>query len=55
MSWVEGSAFLFGGLVVAMGLGLPVAFAFLLLNIVGALLFLGSSAGLVQLARNCVQ
>jgi TRAP-type mannitol/chloroaromatic compound transport system permease large subunit len=54
MGWVEGSVFLFGGLVVAMGLGLPVAFAFLLLNVIGALLFLGGEPGLVQLARNAV-
>ena len=55
MSWIEGSAFLFGGLVVAMGLGLPVALAFLLLNVIGAFLFLGGTPGLIQLARNCVQ
>ena len=54
MGWVEGSILLFGGLVVAMGLGLPVAFAFLLLNVIGALLFLGGEPGLVQLARNAV-
>jgi tripartite ATP-independent transporter DctM subunit len=54
MGWVEGSVLLFGGLVVAMGLGLPVAFAFLLLNVIGALLFLGGEPGLVQLARNSV-
>ncbi len=55
MGWIEGSLLLFGGLVAAMGLGLPVAFAFLLLNIVGALVFLGGEPGLVQLARNSVQ
>jgi tripartite ATP-independent transporter DctM subunit len=55
MSWIEGSVLLFGGLVAAMGLGMPVAFAFLLLNIVGALVFLGGEAGLAQLARNGVQ
>ena len=38
-----------------MGLGLPVAFAFLALNIVGAWLFLGGEPGLAQLARNAVQ
>jgi tripartite ATP-independent transporter DctM subunit len=54
MNWIEGSVFLFGGLVLAMGLGLPVAFAFLLLNVIGALLFLGGEPGLVQLARNSV-
>ncbi|MBI3434864.1 MAG: TRAP transporter large permease subunit [Proteobacteria bacterium] len=46
---------LFGGLVAAMGLGVPVAIAFLVINIIGASIFLGGEAGLVQLARNCVQ
>src|SRR5713226_3289090 len=55
MSWIEGSILLFGGLVVAMGFGLPVAFAFLALNLIGAMLFLGGEPGLVQLARNAVQ
>ena len=55
MSWIEGSLLLFGGLVAAMGLGLPVAFAFLALNVLGALLFLGGEPGLAQLARNAVQ
>ena len=36
MSWVEASILLFGGLVAVMALGLPVAFAFLAINIVGA-------------------
>ncbi|HEX5778346.1 MAG TPA: TRAP transporter large permease subunit [Xanthobacteraceae bacterium] len=55
MNWIEASLILFGGLVALMGLGLPVAFAFLALNIVGALLFLGGEPGLPQLARNAVQ
>jgi tripartite ATP-independent transporter DctM subunit len=55
MGWVEASLILFGGLVAIMGLGLPVAFAFLALNVVGALLFLGGEPGLAQLARNAVQ
>jgi tripartite ATP-independent transporter DctM subunit len=55
VSWVEGSILLFGGLVAAMALGLPVAFAFLLLNVIGAVLFLGGEPGLAQLARNAVQ
>src|SRR5713226_2727314 len=55
MSWIEGSLFLFGGLVAVMGLGVPVAFAFLLLNVIGAMLFLGGEPGLAQLARNAVQ
>ena len=55
MGWIEAGLILFGGLVAIMGLGLPVAFAFLTLNIVGAWLFLGGEPGLAQLARNAVQ
>src|SRR5215471_12355170 len=54
MTWGAASLLMFGGLVAAMGLGLPVAFAFLVLNVIGALLFLGGEPGLVQLARNAV-
>src|SRR5262245_45107793 len=55
MGWIEGSILLFGGLVAVMGLGLPVAFAFLVLNVVGSIFFLGGEPGLAQLARNAVQ
>jgi tripartite ATP-independent transporter DctM subunit len=55
MTWIEASAIMFGGLVALMGLGLPVAFGFLAVNIVGALIFLGGEQGLSQLARNAVQ
>jgi tripartite ATP-independent transporter DctM subunit len=55
VDWVTASILLFGGLSLAMALGLPVAFAFLLINIIGALLFLGGEPGLAQLARNAVQ
>jgi tripartite ATP-independent transporter DctM subunit len=55
MNWIEASVLLFGGLVAVMGLGLPVAFAFLVLNVVGAMVFLGGEVGLAQLARNAVQ
>jgi tripartite ATP-independent transporter DctM subunit len=54
MGWVEASLILFGGLVALMGLGLSVAFGFLAINIVGALIFLGGEQGLAQLARNAV-
>lgn len=54
MSWVEASIILFGGLVALMSLGLSVAVAFLAINIVGALFFLGGEQGLSQLARNAV-
>src|SRR6266705_1939905 len=55
MNWIEASVLLFGGLVAVMWLGLPVAFAFLVLNVVGAMVFLGGEVGLAQLARNAVQ
>jgi tripartite ATP-independent transporter DctM subunit len=55
MDWITASFILFGGLIAAMGIGLPVAIAFLLINILGALLFLGGEQGLPQLARNAVQ
>jgi tripartite ATP-independent transporter DctM subunit len=43
-----------GGSTVLLFLGLPVAFSFLVINLVGAWLFLGGEAGLAQLARNSV-
>src|SRR5262245_42822302 len=55
MGWVEASFILFGGLVALMALGLPVAFAFLAINIIGAFVFIGGDAGLVQVNRNAVQ
>jgi tripartite ATP-independent transporter DctM subunit len=55
MHWTQASLVLFGGLVAVMGLGLPVAFAFLAINILGAAIFLGGEPGLTQLARNAVQ
>ena len=54
MDWVTASLILFGGLSVAMGFGVPVAFAFLMLDVIGAFFFLGGEAGLSQLARNSV-
>jgi tripartite ATP-independent transporter DctM subunit len=55
MNWIEASIIMFGGLVALMSLGLSVAFGFLAVNIVAALLFLGGEQGLSQLARNAVQ
>lgn len=55
MPWIEASILLFGGLMALMVLGLPVAFAFLAINIVGAAIFLGGEVGLVQFSRNAVQ
>jgi tripartite ATP-independent transporter DctM subunit len=55
MHWTEASLLLFGSLVALMGTGLPVAFAFLAINLIGAAVFLGGEPGLAQLARNAVQ
>src|SRR5262245_21503425 len=55
MTWVTASILLFGGLTAAMAIGLPVALAFLMLNVLGAFFFLGGEVGLTQLARNSVQ
>jgi tripartite ATP-independent transporter DctM subunit len=54
MGWVAASLILFGGLSAAMAIGVPVAIAFLLLDVIGAYLFLGGETGLTQLARNSV-
>jgi tripartite ATP-independent transporter DctM subunit len=55
MGWIEASILLFGGLVAIMAAGLPVAFAFLAINIAGAWIFLGGEVGLIQFNRNAVQ
>ena len=55
MPWIEATIILFGGLILVMAFGLPVAFAFLGINLVGAALFLGGENGLVQFNRNAVQ
>lgn len=55
MSWQAAAWLLLGGSTVVLLAGLPVAFAFLAVNLIGALLFLGGEPGLVQLARNSVQ
>src|SRR6187549_295630 len=54
MSWQAAAWLMLGGSTALLFLGLPVAFSFLVINLVGALLFLGGEAGLVQLARNSV-
>src|SRR5246127_3633337 len=52
MSWDAAAWLMLGGSTVLLFLGLPVAFSFLVINLLGALLFLGGEPGLVQLARN---
>ncbi|MEM8797622.1 MAG: TRAP transporter large permease subunit, partial [Pseudomonadota bacterium] len=54
MEWYEALSLLIGTLLALMLLGLPVAFAFLAVNILGAFVFLGGGIGLDQLVRNTV-
>jgi tripartite ATP-independent transporter DctM subunit len=53
-SWQAAAWLLLGGSTVLLFLGLPVAFSFLVINIIGALIYLGGEPGLAQLARNAV-
>jgi tripartite ATP-independent transporter DctM subunit len=52
MTWTESLALLMGGVTLLLFMGLPVAVAFLSLNLVGAVIFMGGMAGIDQLARN---
>jgi len=54
VSWEAAAWLLLGGSTALMFLGLPVAFAFLAINLAGAAIFLGGEAGMMQLARNSV-
>ncbi len=54
MAWTEALLLLLGLLSGLLLIGLPVAFAFFAVNIVGALVFLGGDAGLSQMIRNSV-
>ena len=52
MSWQIASLLLLGGSTVLLFMGMPVAFSFMAINLIGAVLFLGGDAGLHQLLRN---
>ena len=54
MSWEAALLVMIGPLCVFLLLGLPVAFAFFVVNIAGAMIFLGGDAGLAQMVRNSV-
>src|SRR5258707_8513707 len=54
MSWEAAAWLMLGGSTALLFLGLPVAFSFLVINLLGAWLFLGGEAGLVQFAPNSV-
>ena len=54
MIWWQTLVLLFGILTVLLLAGLPAGFAFLGINLVGAILYLGGEAGLMQVVRNGV-
>src|SRR6188508_3295274 len=54
MSWDSAAWLMLGGSTVLLFMGLPVAFSFLVINLLGAWLFLGGEAGLTQIVRNSV-
>jgi tripartite ATP-independent transporter DctM subunit len=55
MDWQLVLILMLGGLVGLLLTGLPVAFAFIAVNLAGAYFILGGESGLVQMARNSVQ
>jgi len=52
MAWYEAGALLVGIILVLMAVRMPVAFAFLLANLIGALVFIGGEAAIKQLLAN---
>jgi tripartite ATP-independent transporter DctM subunit len=54
MTWWQSLLLLFGLLSVLLMVGLPAGFAFLAINLVGAVVYLGGEAGLMQVVRNGV-
>jgi tripartite ATP-independent transporter DctM subunit len=50
--WYEAAALMIGTAMLLMLLGLPVAFAFIATNVVGAYIFMGGTRGLEQVASN---
>jgi tripartite ATP-independent transporter DctM subunit len=54
ISWQLAALLLLGGSTVLLFMGIPVAFSFLALNLVGAWLYLGGAVGIEQIVRNSV-
>lgn len=54
MTWQFAALLLLGGSTVLLFMGIPVAFTFIAVNIVGASLYLGGAVGIEQLVRNSV-
>jgi tripartite ATP-independent transporter DctM subunit len=55
MAWQYALFLLVGGVCTLLMLGIPVAFAFLAVNIVGAVLFLGGMKALISLPSECLE
>ena len=54
MTWWQSLLLLFGLLTFLLLVGLPAGFAFLAINLIGAVVYLGGEAGLMQVVRNGV-
>jgi tripartite ATP-independent transporter DctM subunit len=52
LAWYQVLAFLIGMLLAFMAIGMPVVFAFLAANLIGAWIFMGGEIGVMQLVRN---
>src|SRR3984893_4582340 len=52
MSWQMAAILLLGGSTVLLFIGMPVAFSFIAINLIGAMLFLGAEGGLAHRVRN---
>jgi len=52
MDWIGVVAMMFGGVIFALLLGIPIVFAFLCINIIGAAVVLGGEIGMLQMIRN---
>ncbi|WP_346728826.1 TRAP transporter large permease [Paroceanicella profunda] len=52
LDWTVSLAILVGGLLFAMGIGLPVALAFFAVNVIGVYVFMGGSRGIDQMLSN---
>jgi tripartite ATP-independent transporter DctM subunit len=54
MTWQAAALLLLGGSTVLLFMGIPVAFTFLAVNLIGAWLYLGGTVGIEQIVRNSV-
>ena len=52
MDWTLSIAILIGGLLLSMGIGLPVALGFFVINVIGVFLFMGGARGIDQMIAN---